>query len=287
MSPSLAIFIAPIFYPPSEQFFEMSEQKKPEAPLHDVHSSDRGFFFKGVLVFCALLGALVFCAIWLVLQMAFRPISHISFPSLLWLIAYAIAVCSFIYTPRNLRYLLKKFLVSFFVTLLVLYGGLHVVYANLNKQGYCISKGRIASDEDKIKIAVERAVDTFPKTIYISPMAEKGFKSYAAKYGITLDDKLFEKSAHYKVLTSYSSTDEFLEKNPDCCRFEERDIIYTYGGHIDYTAEPTFFDWAYARVMDRIWVDYIVDIVGEDGVIHRIVDAERVHINNCSYVWID
>lgn len=265
----------------------MSEQKKPEAPLHDVHPPDRGFFFKGMLVFCALLGGLVFCVIWLVLQMAFRPISHISFPSPLWLIAYAIAVCSFIYIPRHLRHLLKRFLVSFFVTLLVLYGGLHVIYAHLNKAGYCIPKGRIASDEDKVKIAVERAVKTFPKQYTIGPFNKEGRKRRAAESGFILDDKLFEKEASYKVLTSYDSADKFLGKNPDCCRFEARDIIYTYGGRIDHTTEPTFFDWAAGRVMDRIYVDYVLDIVDGDGKIYQIPSGARIHVNNCSHVWID
>jgi len=188
---------------------------------------------------------------------------------------------------------MKRFSISFFVTLVVLYGAMQVISAHLNNRGYCIPKGRIASDGDKIRIAVEHVVDIFPKTIYISPMAEKGFKSYAAKYGIMLDDKLFEKSAHYKVLTSYIGVDDFLEKNPDCCHFERRRFVYPKSGflvnHRSGTefVEPTFFDWAAGRAMDRIWVDYIVDIVGEDGVIHRIVGAERVHINNCNYIWID
>jgi hypothetical protein len=137
-----------------------------------------------------------------------------------------------------------------------------VMIGTLNYSGMCMSEGRWLSDEERIKLEIERIVGR--KKEYISEL-HKNNDGYS--YG-----------GHHDVIP-YKSVEEFKKINPDCCSIRKK---------------PTqSFAEFFGRMLGAdsgkmVVVNYLQRFYYEGELIEQLVAPDLAHIryqNNCGVVF--
>lgn len=151
-----------------------------------------------------------------------------------------------------------------------------LAYWSLNLSGFCFSQLRYLSDEQKIRMAIERLTSVNP-----SPELRPRTR------GVVLSDK---KYSHYRqVLRTYDSVEDFMQKNPNCCALVPKqesfseDFIY-----------PTFWDkitgaYNYGIRYRYTWSALItpIDENGNEGVpfVKEMKSTYGIEFGNCGCAW--
>lgn len=108
-----------------------------------------------------------------------------------------------------------------------------IILGCLNYSGVCISKGRTLTDKERIRISLDKIINT--KSIYIEK--EDSYNKYYTQI-------------------PYESVDQYLELNPDCCQI-------THGGDL---ASPKFIDRITGYNANKVIViNYLVHYI-KDGI---------------------
>lgn len=80
--------------------------------------------------------------------------------------------------------------------MMMYFAGTGIYDAKLNYDGYCIPEGRILSDEEMVKIAVD------------AMNRKNSVRIHFKNYGVSLESYV-----------PYTSVEDFLKRTPDCCSF--------------------------------------------------------------------
>lgn len=143
-----------------------------------------------------------------------------------------------------------------------------VASAELHKAGYCIKKGRVLSDEEKIRKAIEYVVKRYSKDS-VSLRVKKGAEIAEVE--------------QYRNAKPYKTVEDFLSRNPECCKIEKRDYG-TVGLEETWTPNPTYGAWVMGLDLDWIRLDFQVDYIDE-GKTSSHSKAEILTVDNCG-VWV-
>jgi hypothetical protein len=144
-----------------------------------------------------------------------------------------------------------------------------IASAQLHKAGYCIAKGKVFSDKEKI----ERAVTYVITKYYI---------------GISIDRPKWG-SKIYKTEKSFKDEQEFISQNPECCRilkrgFSVRNATYDPAQWIGRVAPPNFWDWVWGDTYDFVKIKYPATYVDDSGSTQATLINEYYSVDNCRWV---
>lgn len=125
--------------------------------------------------------------------------------------------------------------------------------AGLNYSGFCMSQGRWLSDEEKIRLAIKSLIQQ--DTVLIET-PEKGTQQFKA--------------------VKYTEVDQFLNKNPNCCKTEIR-----VG---DDFVPRNYFTAIAGKHADNIRIEYIANYLDQDNKIQSQKVKIVPLISNCGKV---
>jgi hypothetical protein len=143
--------------------------------------------------------------------------------------------------------------IKLFLAIVIILAILILVPLSLNYVGVCLPKGRILSDREKIRIAAEY-FNNQPAVGKRTP--DRGRVSYD--------------------YIPYSSTEEFLQNNPNCCR-----VIFEPKGYKDILRPITFWDRASGAYRGGVEVIYNAKYVDESGKKASFQNRMYVEMGNC------
>lgn len=149
----------------------------------------------------------------------------------------------------------------------------------MNYQGHCWEERRYLTKQEKIHRAIEDVLRRYPPGVIPTVRLEENGR--LVEKIISIDDfrnKVLDGRSYTmpKTPVFYSSVDDFLQKNPNCCELRgDRNFFNKseFGG-------PSFFDLvtggvsSYIRI--RYWVKYM-----EGGEEKRIMNNYFADLSNC------
>lgn len=155
-----------------------------------------------------------------------------------------------------------------------------IISAELHKKGYCISEGRVLSDQEIFDIAARYAFEATQKKYSTSPDRAETIKENAKKNGIEIDEKILDKQGEYQVVP-YKNFEEFLQKNPNCCEYYQRNLEPVGFLTTSFVPNPSFFTWVLGMDVDWVFVRYRIRIVNHSGGISTVPGTETYMMTNC------
>ena len=159
---------------------------------------------------------------------------------------------------------------------LIVYPSLRWVVLNYN--GYCFKEGRFLSEQEKIRLVVEREIQFPNYALPIEPVLQ--FRPGVGYWSPAEGDKI----SHYRVKGHdgpvepilYRSADEFFAQNPNCC--EMRPFFSSSEGRF----VPSFWDRALGDCSGGVVrITGIVRFRDQTGNEHQIVHTRDVLLSNC------
>lgn len=130
--------------------------------------------------------------------------------------------------------------------------------ARLSYDGYCFSQGRQIPENEKVRTAIARILETYP------PAATRVYLGSNAWQPIPPSRPIH-----------YASVDEFLAMNPECCRIAPIEK-YIEGGHLDLLSRLT------GEATNIVEIRYLVRYL-DDSNRHQSFPAEiLLRLNNCA-----
>jgi len=144
------------------------------------------------------------------------------------------------------------------VLMFVVYPGIKLInYAHLNYSGYCITKGRYFSDEERIQIAINSVLRSYPP---IMERRQSGMLEF-----IKIENPIY-----------YEDIEEFLELNENCCE------VTTHGKE----GYPRgLWNRLRGRTAVFVSVNYTVYYIDEDGIEREFKHSPYIAISNCGRPW--
>jgi hypothetical protein len=131
-----------------------------------------------------------------------------------------------------------------------------------NYLGYCAGTGRVLTDSEKLNIVVTLIATRDPGLVPIRSSSPKG--------EIVMGYK------RPKQFLPYTSAQEFLQKNPDCCSV----VSSTPDG-----ATVSLWDRLTGRISAYVHARYRVPYLTDDGKVEEASFDEYHAITNCGHVW--
>lgn len=138
--------------------------------------------------------------------------------------------------------------------ILVVFGVLAVMFTS-NITGFCLERMRFLSDEENFGSAIEVYLLGDITAAYFSPPGQR-------------------KTAKYVLIERPHSIQEFLEANPDCCRY----------GRVAEGAGVTVWDRILGRASKVVAIKYAHKYPNRDGVILEERRVLQVGISPCGSV---
>lgn len=149
---------------------------------------------------------------------------------------------------RRSRVILLGITLSAVVAIIVALTPLALTYS-----GYCKSKSRWLSDEEKIHAAVVRVVQSQRRQLW--RLTGNYYQGWTPE------------------IIKYTSIDEFLAANGNCCGFGPLP-----GDDVEW---PTFASRLFGSLTDVVVVHYVERQIDEDGQIVRVPVRRQVELNVC------
>ena len=159
-------------------------------------------------------------------------------------------------------------------TALLLFG-LFTLYGSgrmgLNYTGYCMEQQRYLTDQEKITIAVNDLLRSYPPVVDI----------YKEIDGVRI---VTDRNIPINPI-QYESTNEFFEINKNCCQVRDYGKGDFGGEDAEQTSPISLFSKLTGNISSHIHINYQVRYVGTDNEVVVINSRTAPAITNCGKIW--
>ncbi len=146
----------------------------------------------------------------------------------------------------------------------LLISGAWLMWGSLNYSGYCFEQSAYLSNDAIVRSAIPFFLDSYPPIISYTDI-EKGPDGFTSR--------LFRKRPSNSI--AYLSIDDFLQANPDCCKFS------TGGPEGD---SPSAWQRFTGGNSGFVFVEYNVIFIGRDGARRTQKVSEFMPVSNCGRI---
>jgi hypothetical protein len=156
---------------------------------------------------------------------------------------------------RN-REILRSWIVKWVLAPIALLSGTSFAIYSLHTNGYCISERRFVTQSEMIKTAVE---------------SELFMLSQSQKF----EDETLKQN---DLVTHFSSVDDFLQRNPDCCS-----LVGNKNNYEIYGSYPIIV----GHIANSVRLEYQFEYRNQQGILASRSHTQEIPISSCAKIAVE